>query len=938
MPTRLLSFLFVTLFSTSYALQVVTRSNAEARTIGQLSTDDAFKIIDSNKDGKITVIELQEAAAFMWKDLEASNRARITFDLSHPADFILSYDLDGDGKLSKEEFSEPMREMQLRSSSSECKNLSERLDTCKTHEIIQCSAYISTAEHMCRLNHRNVVEQCILSSPCGSICKCIAEAERAAHGESVMVLQYPDGHEEYEYSSSLLVANSTFALGHPHEKRFLFAVFLGLVVASVLNIAISAALISASEIQQATGREVGFMDFDVWDSGSNNPPPKCSVYVFWSTQCGAIGSGKARGCSHGGTRLYSNSCKDHFRYGSRGCGFLDLGCRSLCYGINDEGCPCSYFDNWRQQDNTDFPGNDLETLHVQKLSDCRSACASSPSCRAFVVPPADGTENQINCYLKGELGSFRKSTGTTSFIKVFSNAKTCPSSLVGEFGIFDRREQSEPVNALVPRIDDNGINGKAFPFDANDITFLVIARFLQALYNQLWINREQVQRTSFETTLNAIGTNDLTPVEGEPVANTANPRWRVSDGWRAINVFRNLLNNGRTSNTPVADFINAQPTSNNDNLDRAVMPQQLRQLLIANEEAINRGTLPWAGSGNGRTDPYPGVQVTHAGRSNLGYYQGGAMGPFPLEAAFILATQLAGINWRQFAQRGLTRPAFWLNAVLPRGTGDQAVPQCLRQYADGQEFNPDRARILGFMSRDGIATGGPREGFYVIIDVDGERNPDTNPGRNVFVFAVQTIDPHSRINVPNANNLRNLQYTNFDPVANPDAAPAGPEGRAQQRFFAHAHAAWVPYNRLRDFMTQDPNGANRVTFPGYTQIGEFHLYILSENESNIHPRFSYLNNDNGGRKHDELSFKACLSNINFEWVIYKRCIVDCTRQLRDAKTVFATSKTYMLSFGDKLGGYAEVKEVKAEKAKETGCLHAGHRLRGTPSEDEVPEM
>ncbi|EEB94792.1 hypothetical protein MPER_06337 [Moniliophthora perniciosa FA553] len=99
MPTRLVSLLFVTLFSTSYALQVVTRSNAEARTIGQLSTDEAFRVIDSNKDGKITVIELQEAAAFMWKDLEASNRARITFDLSHPADFIRSYDLDGDDAL-----------------------------------------------------------------------------------------------------------------------------------------------------------------------------------------------------------------------------------------------------------------------------------------------------------------------------------------------------------------------------------------------------------------------------------------------------------------------------------------------------------------------------------------------------------------------------------------------------------------------------------------------------------------------------------------------------------------------------------------------------------------------------------------------------------------------------------------------------------------------
>ncbi|KAK7042978.1 hypothetical protein VNI00_008715 [Paramarasmius palmivorus] len=856
-PSKLLSFILVTLFSTSNALQLVARSDSGARTVGQLSTDDAFRVIDSNKDGKLSVLELQEAASFTWNDVEASNRARITFNLAHPADFVLTYDIDGDGELSKEEFLEPMNELQLRSSS-ECKPISDRLDSCKTHETIKCSAYLNTAEHMCRLNHRNVIEQCILSSSCGSICNCIAQAERAAHGESVLVLQHPDGHEEY--GSSLLVANSTFALGHHYPEKRLFFLFLGLIVAEILNIAIAAALISASEIQEATGREVGFMDFDVWDSGSSNPPPKCSVYVYWSTQCGAIGTGKARGCSHDGTRLYKNSCKDHFRYGSRGCGFLDLGCRSLCYAVNDEGCPCSYFDNWRQQDNTDFPGNDLEKLHVQKLSDCRSACASSPSCLAFVVPPSDGTEDQTNCYLKEKLGSFKKSTGTTSFIKVLSNAKTCPTSLVGDdFGIFDRRGQSEPVNALVPRIDDNGINNKAFPFDPTDITFVVIARFLQALYRQYWINREQVQRTSFETTLTAIGNRDLTPLNGEPVANAANPRWRVSDGWRAINVFRNLLNAAGNSNTPVADWLGRQPTSSSDNLERAAMPQALRDLFIANEQAINNGDLPWAGRDSRRT-AYPGVNALHGGGSNLGYYQGGAIGPFPMEGAFVMATQLAGINWREMAQRNLRRPVFWLNAIVPRPPGDQGVPQCLRQYADGHEFDPQRSRIMGFMLRDGEAAGGPREGFYVVIDVDGEQDVNTNPDRNVFVFVVHTIDPHSRINVPNANNLRNLQYTQFNPSSSPDAAPRGPGAddpdnnrAAQQRFFAHAHAGYFPWRRISEFMNQDPASSTRVGFPGYVQIGSFHIYINSENENdNIHPRGKYLGDDNGGRKHDEL--------------------------------------------------------------------------------------
>ncbi|KAF5337645.1 hypothetical protein D9758_013019 [Tetrapyrgos nigripes] len=815
-PARVFLTLFLLSFyrCSSDALKI-SRSPSYSPTSGQLSLHDAFQIIDSDNDEFITVSELYEVAGFHWSDIEAANRARITFNLAHPIDFVSAYDTDGDGQLSKEEFAVPMQEVQLRTSS-ECRHLSERLDTCKTSQTLKCSAYLNAAEYMCRLDHRNIIEQCILNSPCASICDCVAQAEKAAHGKATLVLQYPDGSQEFS-SDSLLVANST-EVGHP-QKRFFF-LFLGLVIATILNIAVTSALISISEIQQQTGVEVGFMNFNVWDSGSGDPPPSCSVYVFWSTSCGAILSSKARGCSDGGTRLYQNSCKDHFRYGSRGCGFLDLGCRSLCYAINDNGCPCSIFDRWTEQDNIDYPGNDIETLHVAHLSDCRTACASSPQCLAFVVPPSDGTENQINCFLKGELGSFKKSTGSVSFLKILANEKTCPNSLVGpdgDIGIFDRRrEMSLPKNALIPRISDDDINGKAFPFDRTDATFLIIARFLQALYQagSLWINREQVQRTSLQATLTPIGNNQLTPLAGEPVASADNPRWRVSDGWRVINVYRNLLNNGGNSNTPVASFVNGQPTSDNDDLNRAVMPTALRTLFIANEQTIINGQLPWAGADGGSTAGYPGVQAVHGGGSNLGYYQGGSIGPMPLEAAFIMATQLAGINFRTMAQRiaqemqDSGRPRFralhWLNAIVPRGPGDPGIPTCLREYREGREFT-ENGRILGFMSRDGDATGGPREGFYVIIDVDGQNNVEANPDRNVLVFAVHTIDPHSRINVPNQNTLRNLQYTTFDPNASPDARPDGPSRQAQQRFFAHAHAGLLTWAQIRDFMNQGPD-------------------------------------------------------------------------------------------------------------------------------------
>jgi hypothetical protein len=77
-------------------------------------------------------------------------------------------------------------------------------------------------------------------------------------------------------------------------------------------------------------------------------PPACSAYLYWSTQCGAVGSGWAMSCSDGGTVVYADrsvhafvkvedsaadcsnsfSCVTHFHVGSAYCGFL--GCKSLC--------------------------------------------------------------------------------------------------------------------------------------------------------------------------------------------------------------------------------------------------------------------------------------------------------------------------------------------------------------------------------------------------------------------------------------------------------------------------------------------------------------------------------------------------------------------------------------------------------------------------------
>ncbi|PPR04790.1 hypothetical protein CVT24_007106 [Panaeolus cyanescens] len=829
------------------------------------SPTDVFNLIDSNDDGKISLSELHKASDFGWDDDKASHRARVTLGITHPFQFIQEFDADGDGQLTFNEFVVSFEELPSQPSpeaTETCAAIQMRLDSCKTSEILRCGSYLDMAQNICHMGHDNVVQHCILSSPCGSICSCVQNAEKAAHGEVAFVLQRPDGLQE-RVSDIAVRVNSTEVGQHQPQKR-VFWIFLGLAILHIANIAMAAMMLAHGEMVKNMGREVKNLDFHVWDrSGS---PPTCAAYVFWSGSCGAIHSGGARSCTDGGTRLYSNSCKDHFRHGSQSCGWGGFGCKSLCYAVNHKGCPCSMVDNWTQQDDIDYPGNDLQSLHVDQVSDCRTACASSQQCVAYVVPPPNGNDNQINCYLKNALGSFKKRDGMTSFLKISTDQKTCPTDLGGtdNFGIYERRE-SQMLDGLttvtgtdlVKRADEIQ---KFWPFAANDLTYLIVARFLAALYNQYWINQEQLARTTFGAVLTSIGARNLVPENGEPVSQTANPRWRVNEGWRLANVFRALVHHAETSTTPVAAFLTQQGT---ETLSERLFPTFIRTLLTNNEAAIHASTLTWAGA-RSSTDPFPGVNSAHAGvrglnsspGNRLGYYQGGAMGPFSLEAAFILATQMAGINWNTIRTNAVAarRPPFWINGIIPQVPGGDFLTTCLAQYRDGHEFStlPNDSRRAGFLHQAGSATGDPRAGIYFVIDVDGVRNVNTNPNRNVFVFSMHTMDPHSRINVPNANSLNTPTYTQMTPGVQADEPARGPSNQAQQRFMAHAHAAWIPYSSLSAFMNQDPNASPVNGFPGYSQIGAFHLYIFTE-DSNGWPRNDYLNQDtNNPPDHDEV--------------------------------------------------------------------------------------
>ena len=88
--------------------------------------------------------------------------------------------------------------------------------------------------------------------------------------------------------------------------------------------------------------------------------------------------------------------------------------------------------------------------------------------------------------------------------------------------------------------------------------------------------------------------------------------------WRVVNVFRAVLWNARTSNTPIASFLGAQGT---DALSTALFPQDLRNVLTNNEQTIINSGQPWQGR-TGATNlagvqPYPGINIAHAGPSNL---------------------------------------------------------------------------------------------------------------------------------------------------------------------------------------------------------------------------------------------------------------------------------------------------------------------------------
>ncbi|KAG9087371.1 hypothetical protein FS749_002958 [Ceratobasidium sp. UAMH 11750] len=155
---------------------------------------------------------------------------------------------------------------------------------------------------------------------------------------------------------------------------------------------------------------LSYLDVAYWD-GTTATPPACSTYLYWSTQCGAIGSSWAKSCSGGGSRVFSDSCVTHFNSGSAGCGFL--GCKSLCYNFNLNGCSCDAL-RYEVERETEYTNPAMTTSQEAGVDSCRRKCSGAQVCVGFSVSPTEGS-SYITCKTYSALTTKRSNTSCTTF-------------------------------------------------------------------------------------------------------------------------------------------------------------------------------------------------------------------------------------------------------------------------------------------------------------------------------------------------------------------------------------------------------------------------------------------------------------------------------------------------------------------------------------------
>ncbi|KAG9108525.1 hypothetical protein FRC07_008435, partial [Ceratobasidium sp. 392] len=295
------------------------------------------------------------------------------------------------------------------------------------------------------------------------------------------------------------------------------------------------------------------------------------------------------------------------------------------------------------------------------------------------------------------------------------------------------------------------------------------------------------------------------PKDAPSVSRPAMPRWYPTElGYRATAVWRAILTVAMEQGVddPVARYLDTQVPVTGGAVQTAQYPDSVRNLIKSNSKKIHTGGIgkTWIGmktkfNPGGNTNAFAGVQVGFDQRVKS--KQGGASGPFSLEAAFIVASQLAGVNFKAVAstiRQSEKIDTWWSGVLMPGKKGTQAS-ECFNEDAAASG-----ARLYGRYKLSGSSGQHDTDaGVYVAFDLDPMAKPDAED-HNVFVFVTHAIDAHAGI-------LRRKVFEDW----------------------------------LRAKATNDPEAPN---FPVYTQISELHLYILTEDwdgrDTDTWPRKNWL--------------------------------------------------------------------------------------------------
>ncbi|KAG9088848.1 hypothetical protein FS749_001824 [Ceratobasidium sp. UAMH 11750] len=619
--------------------------------------------LDANKDDHIEHDEIIRSLAVHWRGEDNARRMLRAFgapDLEH---FMKRSSPEEDGRVPKETLANILEQRPLENPSY-CPAIRTKVESCPTHAVLRCGEYLTAAESFCNAGAKNMIEKCIMSESCDNICTCIAAVEDAAHGNGA--IEYEGELVQVDNFNSARYPESSLQPRQVVELVEFFALFLWTLIEFLIGVTV---LYLVTNLYASLTSANPWMNTVPWDRG-NEPEPACSSYVYWG-DCGAILSSTARNCPDGGQRVFGNSCKDHFRYGSQGCSVFHAGCKSLCSKVNPRGCPCSLFD-WSEFDDQDMPGSDMNkgSFFTSKVSVCRGACEGNSTCKAFVIAPFSGNEEdkRPNCFLKTAQKQTQTVKGSTVFFKRGQNGKCGAPASVPDVPFDDdwfststktgRRSLGQSQSsALVPRAHKGEV---PFPFDR---TASVIAEEIT------WRDNNVLQRPIGNTTATVGfgGSSTGRPADAPYLGREELPEWRPTEiGYRVNGIFRQILHTAVSQNVddPVARWLNQNvPTTDGG---RARWPDSVRQLLLANSRVVHnldRGYVEtWVGqnrpfSGEGDTPPYPGVRAGYD--QTMRFYQRGNAGPFSLEAAFIMATQVAGVNFRAVARAYNSNPAGW---------------------------------------------------------------------------------------------------------------------------------------------------------------------------------------------------------------------------------------------------------------------------------------